>query len=55
MSEPASTAFITAGVATGAIMTLPATNARDTIPEPCITTGSASRPYFSNSLASLVK
>ena len=55
MSEPASTALMTVGVAMGEIATLPATNAREAMPEPFTTTTSASRPYFSKIFASLVK
>src|SRR3989338_8094247 len=54
MSEPARFALITVGVAMGEISILPLIRAFDAIPEPFIVMTSASRPYFSKSLASLV-
>src|SRR3989337_3781836 len=54
MSEPARFALITVGVAMGEVSILPVIRAFDAIPEPFIVMTSASRPYFSKSLASLV-
>jgi hypothetical protein len=47
MSEPASTAVITVGVAMGEISTLPEMRAFEAMPEPATATASTSRPYFS--------
>ena len=55
MSEPATTAVITVGVAIGEISTLPEISAFEAMPEPATATGSTSRPYFSKIFASLVK
>ena len=54
MSAPARLAAMTVGVAMGMMSKLPLISAFEPIPEPMTVMTSASSPYFSNSLPSLV-
>src|SRR5438094_1607211 len=54
MSAPAGLAAMTVGVAMGIMSKLPLINAFEPIPEPMTVMTSASSPYFSKSLPSLV-